>query len=132
VGVKNIIVYLNKIDLEKEPDMHALVEMEVRELLSHYEYDGDNAIFVKGSALAALEGRDEDIGVKSIDTLVEAMDKVFVPGKRAIDKPFLMMIDASLNIPGRGTVATGTIEQGKCKVGEEVHLIGIRRKPTVT
>ena len=81
VGVKNIIVYLNKIDLEKEPDMHSLVEMEVRELLTHYEYDGDNTVFIKGSALAALEGRDDDIGAKSIDQLVEAMDKIFVPGK---------------------------------------------------
>ena len=123
--MKNIIVYLNKIDLEKEPDMHSLVEMEVRELLTHYEYDGDNTVFIKGSALAALEGRDEDIGVKSIDQLVEAMDKTFVPGKRAVDKPFLMMVDGSINIPGRGTVATGTIESGKVKVGDEVNLIGI-------
>jgi len=125
-------VYLNKVDLEKEPDMHSLVEMEVRELLSHYEYDGDNTIFIKGSALAALEGRDDEIGKNSIDQLVDAMDKTFVPGKRAVEKPFLMMVDGSLNIPGRGTVATGTIEAGKCKVGDEVHLIGIRRKPTVT
>jgi elongation factor Tu len=81
VGVKNIIVFLNKCDLEKEPDMHALVEMEVRELLSHYEYDGDNIPFVKGSALAALEGRDDEIGAKAIDELVDQMDKCFIPGK---------------------------------------------------
>lgn len=130
--MKNIIVFINKVDLEKEPDMHALVEMEVRELLSHYEYDGDNTVFVKGSALAALEGRDPEIGSNAIDELVAAMDKHFTPGQRAVDKPFLMMVDGSLNIPGRGTVATGTIEQGKVKIGDDVHLIGIKRKPTPT
>lgn len=130
VGVKNIVCYINKIDLEKEDDIHQLVEMEVREMLTQYEFDGSKALFVKGSALAALEGRDPDIGTASIDKLVEAMDASFEPAKKEIDKPFLLMVDSSINIQGRGAVATGTVEQGMCKPGDDLTLIGIRRKPT--
>jgi elongation factor Tu len=132
VGVQTIIVFLNKVDIEKEEEMHELVEMEVRELLDEYDYNGDDAIIIKGSALAALEGKDEDYAGPAIDKLIEAMDEFIVPAKREIEKPFLMTIDGSLNIPGRGTVATGTIETGKVKVGDEVHMIGIKRKPSVT
>jgi len=132
VGVKTIIVFLNKCDVEKEEEMHELVEMEVRELLSEYDYDGDDAIFVKGSALACLEGRDPELGEQAIDELIEAMDAHIEPPVRDVDKPFLMTVDSALNIPGRGTVATGTIETGKVNVGDDVHLIGIKRKPTPT
>lgn len=112
--------------------MHELVEMEVRELLSQYEYDGDNTEFVKGSALSALNGTDPEIGEKAMEKLVAAMDAGFQVPERETSKPFLMSIDSSLNIPGRGTVCTGTIEQGLLKVNDEVHLIGINRKHTPT
>ena len=133
VGVKNIIVYLNKCDLMPDEEMHELVEMEVRELLSEYNYEDDNLPVIKGSALQALEGKDENgYGISSIEKLVQTMDDYFQPPERAIDKPFFMSIDGAFNIPGRGTVGTGTIDQGVCKVGDEVHLIGYKRKPLVT
>ena len=112
VGVKNIIVFLNKVDLEGEEEMHELVEMEVREMLSEYNYDGENTVFVKGSALACLEGRDPEIGEQAIDQLIDAMDEHIPEPERDVDKPFLMTVDSSLNISGRGCVATGTVEQG--------------------
>lgn len=132
VGVKNIIIFLNKIDQIDDEEMHELVEMEVRELLSSYDYDGDNCEFIKGSALCALNGTDKEIGEDAIGRLVEAMDKTFQQPERLVDKPFLMSIDQSINISGRGTVCTGTIEQGRAKINQEVHLIGIRRKHTTT
>ena len=116
VGVKNIVVFLNKCDAVKDEEMHELVEMEVRELLSQYEYDGENAIFIKGSALAALEGSDDELGKNAIEKLVDAMDQEFEVPERAIDKNFLMSLDGAFNIPGRGIVGTGTVDQGKCKV----------------
>jgi elongation factor Tu len=130
VGVKSIVVFLNKVDLVEDEEMHELVEMEVRELLSHYDYDGDNTTFIKGSALAALNGTDPEIGVEAIEKLVNAMDEHFVEPVREKDKDFLMSVDSSVSIAGRGVVATGTIEQGSCKINDEVHLIGIRRRPT--
>ena len=132
VGVKSIIVYINKCDLISDPEMHELVEMEVRELLTQYEYDGDNTIFIKGSALAALNGEDSEIGTQSIKELVETMDKEVPVPQRQDEKDFLMSIESSLNIAGRGCVVTGTIEQGKCKVNDEVHMIGITRRPRPT
>lgn len=132
VGVKNIIVFLNKCDLVTDPEMHELVEMEVRELLNQYEYDGDNVPIIKGSALAALQGTDPVLGEKAMEQLVAALDKNIDIPVREKDKDFLMSIDSSVNIPGRGTVVTGTVEQGKCKVGDEVHMIGIKRKPSPT
>jgi elongation factor Tu len=132
VGVKNIIVFLNKCDLVADPEMHELVEMEVRELLNYYEYDGEKAVFVKGSALCALNGTEPEIGEKSIERLIDALDTHIHVPQRLKDKDFLMSIDSSVNIPGRGIVATGTVEQGKCKVGDDVHMIGIKRKPTPT
>ena len=106
--------------------------MEVRELLNHYEYNGDNAPFVKGSALCALNGTEPELGEKAIEKLIDALDSFIEIPEREKDKDFMMSIDTSVNIPGRGTVVTGTVEQGKCKVGDEVHMIGIRRKPTPT
>ena len=132
VGVKNIIVFLNKCDVVTDPEMHELVEMEVRELLSHYEYDGDNTPFIKGSALCALNGTEPELGEKAIEKLIDALDKNIEIPIREKDKDFMMSIDTSVNIAGRGTVVTGTVEQGKCKVGDEVHMIGVRRKPTPT
>ena len=112
--------------------MHELVEMEVRELLSDYDYDGENTTFVKGSALSALNGTDPEIGSEAIEKLVEAMDKNITEPVREAEKDFLMSIDASLNVAGRGVVATGTVEQGRAKINDEVHMIGIRRKHSVT
>lgn len=106
--------------------------MEVRELLSSYDYDGDDAPFVMGSALAAVEGTDEELGKNAIEKLVNAMDEFIPVPERDVDKDFSMDIESSFAIPGRGTVATGTITQGKVKVNEEVDLIGLKRKPTRT
>jgi len=132
VGVKTIIVFMNKCDLVQDEEMHELVEMEVRELLSYYDYDGDNTIFVKGSALSALNGTDPEIGSQAIEKLVAAMDEHIQEPVREKDKDFLMSIDSSVAIPGRGVVATGTVEQGTVKLNEDVHMIGINRKHTVT
>ena len=132
VGVKNIIVFLNKCDIVQDEEMHELVEMEVRELLSHYEYNGDDITFIKGSALCALNGTDPEIGSEAIKKLVAAMDENFQVPERKVDLPFLMSVDQAMNISGRGTVCTGTIEQGTAKLNEEVHLIGINRKHKVT
>lgn len=123
---------MNKCDQVTDEEMHELVEMEVRELLSSYEYDGDNTAFVKGSALKALEGSTEAIGIPAIEQLVAAMDAEIPVPERATDKDFMMSIEGAHNISGRGTVATGTVDQGTIKIGADVHLIGIRRKPTAT
>lgn len=112
--------------------MHELVEMEVRELLSQYDYDGDNCAFVKGSALCALNGTDPELGSNAMEELLKAMDETFDLPERETEKPFLMSIDQSINISGRGTVCTGTIEQGTAKLNQEVHMIGIKRKHTPT
>jgi len=132
VGVKSLIVFLNKIDLVEDPEMHELVEMEVRELLSSYDFDGDNIPFVKGSALHALNGTEPTMGAEAIEKLVQAMDTNIKEPTRESKKDFIMSIDSSLNIPGRGCVVTGTVEQGRIKVNEDVHMIGIKRKFTPT
>ena len=132
VGVKNIIIFLNKCDMVDDEDMHELVEMEVRELLSSYDYDGDSCEFVKGSALCALNGTNPELGEQAIEKLVNAMDKTFEVPERLVDKKFLMSIDQAINISGRGTVCTGTVEQGTVKLNQDVHMIGIRRKHTPT
>jgi len=110
VGVKSIVIYLNKCDIIDDEEMHELVEMEVRELLSQYDYDGDDCAFIKGSALCALNGTDPELGANSIEALLQAMDETFSVPEREVEKPFLMSIDQSINISGRGTVCTGTIE----------------------
>lgn len=112
--------------------MHELVEMEVRELLEKYDYDGDDTSLIKGSALLALQGSMEEIGIPSIEKLVAAMDAEIPVPERDTDKDFMMSIEGAHNISGRGTVVTGTIDRGTCKIGQDVHLIGVRRKPTPT
>jgi elongation factor Tu len=137
VGVPNIVVFLNKLDQIPEGDraeMVELVEMEVRELLSKYEFPGDDIPFVSGSALKAVEGEDSDIGMGSIMELAGHMDTYFPEPVRETDKEFLMPIEDVFSIQGRGTVATGRIERGKLNVNEEVEIVGIKesQKTTVT
>jgi elongation factor Tu len=125
VGVPALVVYMNKVDLVDDPEMLELVEMEVRELLSAYEFDGDNSPVVKGSALKALEG--EAGGVASIRELMDAVDSHIPEPVRVTDKPFLMPIEDVFSITGRGTVATGRIERGIIKVGDSVEIIGMMK-----
>ena len=134
VGVPAIVVYLNKIDQVDDPELLELVELEVRELLSSYEFPGDDIPIVGGSALAALEGGDEATGKGSIVELMAAVDDYIPQPKRAKDKPFLMPIEDVFSISGRGTVVTGRVERGQVKVGEEVEIVGIKEttKTTVT
>jgi elongation factor Tu len=129
VGVPYIVVYLNKADMVDDAELLEPVEMEVRELLSIYDFPGDDLPIVTGSALKALEGDPGELGEASIVRLVDAMDEYIPQPEREIDKPFLMPIEDVFSISGRGTVVTGRIERGKVKVGEEVAIIGIR--PTV-
>src|SRR5690606_4686037 len=125
VGVPALVVFLNKVDLVDDPELLELVEMEIRELLSEYEFPGDDIPIVAGSALAALEGRDDEIGKDAILKLMAAVDEAIPQPERAIDKPFLMPIEDVFSISGRGTVVTGRIESGVVKVGEEVEIVGI-------
>jgi elongation factor Tu len=129
VGVPYIVVYLNKADMVDDAELLELVEMEVRELLSSYDFPGDDLPIVTGSALQALAGDQGELGEPSIHRLVDAMDSYIPQPVREIDKPFLMPIEDVFSISGRGTVVTGRIERGKVKVGEEVSIVGIR--PTV-
>ncbi|MDM8007018.1 MAG: elongation factor Tu [Phycisphaerae bacterium] len=129
VGVPYIIVYMNKCDMVDDAELLELVEMEVRELLSKYDFPGDDIPIVKGSALKALEGDKGDLGEGSILKLAEALDSYIPEPKRAIDGPFLMPIEDVFSISGRGTVVTGRVERGIVKVGEEIEIVGLR--PTV-
>src|SRR5574342_487185 len=134
VGVPYIVVYLNKADMVDDKELLELVEVEVRELLSKYEFPGDKTPIVIGSALKALEGEDSDLGVKSIYKLAEALDSYIPLPKRAVDGPFLMPVEDVFSISGRGTVVTGRVERGIIKVGDEIEIVGIRptQKTTVT
>ena len=134
VGVPELVVYLNKVDQVDDEELLELVELEVRELLSSYDFDGDNIPIIKGSALAALEGRDEEIGEKSIKELMDAVDSYIPQPDRPIDKTFLMPIEDVFSISGRGTVVTGRVETGIVNVGDEVEIVGIKdtTKTTVT
>ena len=135
VGVPKIVVFLNKADMVDDKELLDLVEMEVRELLSSYDFPGDDIPIIVGSALKGLEGdKASELGEQSIIKLVEAMDKYFEIPKREIEKPFLLPIEDVFSISGRGTVVTGRIERGIIKVGEEVEIIGIRdtQKTTCT
>ncbi len=134
VGVPALVVYLNKIDMVDDPELIELVEMELRELLSSYQYPGDDIPIVKGSALMALEGKNPEIGKDSVMELMKAVDDYIPQPERAKDQPFLMPIEDVFSISGRGTVVTGRIERGVVKVGEEVEIVGIRdtQKSTVT
>ena len=132
VGIPYMVVYLNKVDQVDDAELLELVEMEIRELLSDYGYPGDDIPIVTGSALAALEGRDPEIGENSIRALMEAVDSYIPQPARAIDQPFLMPVEDVFSISGRGTVATGRIERGIIKVGEEMEIVGIHdNKKTV-
>jgi len=126
VGVPFIVVYMNKADMVDDAELLQLVEMEVRELLTLYKFPGDKTPIIIGSALKALEGDATDIGTKSIDKLIEALDEYIPEPKRAIDGPFLMPIEDVFSISGRGTVVTGRVERGIVKVGEEIEIVGIK------
>ena len=125
VGIPAIVVYLNKVDQVDDKDMIELVEEEIRELLTSYKYPGEKTPIVKGSALAAVEGRDEEIGKNSILELMKAVDEFIPQPARDVDKPFLMPVEDVFSISGRGTVATGRVESGVIKTGEEVEIVGI-------
>jgi len=126
VGVPYIVVFLNKVDMLDDPELRQLVEEEVRDLLKKYEFPGDKTPIIPGSALKALEGDTSDIGEPAILKLMEAVDTYIPTPQRAIDKPFLMPVEDVFSIEGRGTVATGRVERGVVKVGDEVEIIGIR------
>jgi elongation factor Tu len=126
VGVPYIVVYMNKADMVDDDELLELVEMEIRELLDIYEFPGDDTPIIIGSALKALEGDESEIGIPSIQKLVEVLDTYIPDPERDIEKPFLMPIEDVFSISGRGTVVTGRIERGIVKVGEEIEIIGIK------
>ena len=134
VGVPALVVYMNKVDQVDDEEILELVELEMRELLTSYGFEGDDIPFVKGSALAALEGRDDAIGRDSINALMKAVDEWIPQPPRPTDKPFLMPVEDVFSISGRGTVVTGRVETGIVKVGEEVEIVGLKntRKTVVT
>jgi elongation factor Tu len=134
VGVPYIVVYLNKVDMVDDAELLELVEMEVRDLLSKYEFPGDKTPVVRGSALKALEGDSGEAGTASIERLVTVMDEYFPEPKRLVDGDYLMPIEDVFSISGRGTVVTGRVERGRVRVGDEVEIVGIRetQKTTVT
>jgi elongation factor Tu len=134
VGVPAIVVYLNKCDMVDDPELLELVELEIRELLSSYDFPGDDIPIIKGSALAALEETDKELGPESVLELMRAVDSYVPQPERPIDKPFLMPIEDVFSISGRGTVVTGRVEQGVVKTGDEVEIVGLRqtRKTVVT
>ncbi|KAK1395178.1 Elongation factor Tu [Heracleum sosnowskyi] len=136
VGVPSLVCFLNKVDAVDDPELLELVEMELRDLLTFYKFPGDEIPIVRGSALSALQGTNEDLGRKAILKLMEAVDQYITDPVRQLDKPFLMPVEDVFSIQGRGTVVTGRIEQGTVKVGEEVEILGLKQggplKTTVT
>ncbi|KAH6799678.1 hypothetical protein C2S51_036162 [Perilla frutescens var. frutescens] len=135
VGVPSLVCFLNKVDAIDDPELLELVEMELRELLNFYKFPGDDIPIVRGSALAALEGRNEEIGKNSILKLMESVDSYIPDPMRQLEKPFLLPVEDVFTIQGRGTVATGRVEQGVIKAGEEVEILGLSQnkiKTTVT
>jgi elongation factor Tu len=134
VGVPAIVVFMNKVDAVEDKELLDLVELEVRELLSKYEFPGDEVPIIRGSALKALEGDPGELGGVAIQKLMDAIDSYIPEPKREIDKPFIMPVEDVFSISGRGTVATGRIERGKVKVGEEIEVVGIKatQKTVVT
>ncbi|KAH8668265.1 putative elongation factor Tu, mitochondrial [Tricladium varicosporioides] len=132
VGVQKIVVFVNKVDALEDPEMLELVEMEMRELLSTYGFEGDETPIILGSALCALEGRRDDIGVEKIDELLKAVDDWIPTPQRDLDKPFLMSVEDVFSIPGRGTVVSGRVERGRLKRDEEVELVGKGENPIKT
>ena len=132
VGVPAIVVFMNKVDMVDDPELIDLVEMEIRELLSKYEFPGDDIPIIKGSALKALEGEESEIGAQAIRKLLEAVDSYIPTPKRPIDQPFLLPIEDVFSISGRGTVVTGRVERGIVNVGDELEIIGIRATTKTT
>jgi len=134
VNVPAIVVYLNKADMVDDPELLELVELELRELLSNYDFPGDDIPIITGSALEALDGADTELGVQSLPKLLEAIDSYIPQPDRDLDKPFLMPVEDVFSISGRGTVTTGRVDRGIVKVGEEVEIVGIKetRKTVVT
>ncbi|MGY4371635.1 translation elongation factor TU [Bradyrhizobium sp. LB1.3] len=134
VGVPALVVFLNKCDMVDDPELLELVELEVRELLSKYDFPGDKIPIIKGSALAALEDSDKKLGHEAILELMKAVDEYIPQPERPVDLPFLMPVEDVFSISGRGTVVTGRVERGIVKVGEEIEIVGLRatQKTTVT
>jgi elongation factor Tu len=134
VNVPNLVVFLNKVDLVDDPELLDLVEIEVRDLLKKYDFPGDKVPVIRGSSLKAMQGDQSEIGEKSILKLLEALDTAIPEPKRELDKPFLMSVEDVFTITGRGTVATGRIERGRVKVGDNIEIVGIQetRKSVVT
>jgi elongation factor Tu len=132
VGVPKIVVFLNKVDLVDDPDLLDLVEAEIRDLLTKYQYDGDKAIIIRGSAIKALENASDEASAKPILDLLKALDSEIPDPVRETDKPFLMPVEDVFSIEGRGTVVTGRIERGTIKINEEVSIIGLREEPMKT
>ena len=132
VGVPYIIVFLNKVDMVDDPELLDLVELEVRELLNQYDFPGDDTPIIRGSALKALEGDTGEIGAQAIQELLKTLDEYVPQPERAIDKPFLMPVEDVFSIQGRGTVATGRVESGIVKVGDEIEIVGINDTQTTT
>jgi elongation factor Tu len=134
VGVPYIVVFMNKVDMVDDAELLDLVELEVRELLSKYEFPGDDIPVIRGSALKALEGDPGELGMVAIQKLMEALDAYIPQPQRDVDRPFLMPVEDVFSISGRGTVATGRIERGRVKVGEEIEVVGMKdtTKTTVT
>ena len=132
VGVQKIVVFVNKVDAVEDPEMLELVEMEMRELLGTYGFDGEETPIVLGSALCAVEGKKPEIGVQKIDELMDAVDKWIPIPERDVDKPFLMAVEDVFSIPGRGTVASGRVERGSLKRDSEVELVGKGATPIKT
>ena len=132
VGVPALVVFMNKVDQVDDEELLELVEMEVRELLTEYEFPGDDIPIIKGSALAALEGRDANIGEEKIKELMAAVDEYIPTPERAVDQPFLMPIEDVFSISGRGTVVTGRVERGVINVGDEIEIVGIKDTTNTT
>jgi len=132
VGVPSLVVFLNKVDMVEDPEMVDMVEEEIRELLTKYGFPGDEIPVIRGSALKALEGDKGELGFMAIQKLMDACDNYIPEPAREVDKPFLMAVEGVFSIPGRGTVATGRIERGKVKVGEEVEIVGFGEKIKTT
>lgn len=128
IGVSTLIVFLNKCDLARDAELHELVELEVKELLDKYKYNADETVFIRGSALCAIQGVEKELGADALDKLLNSMDEKIPEPERDIDKPFLLSVDSIFNIKGRGIVATGTVEMGKCKMGDDVEIVGYQRK----
>jgi elongation factor Tu len=132
VGIPNLVVFLNKCDMVDDEELLELVEMEVRELLDKYGFVGDDTTIIRGSALAAAQGKDPDIGAKQILALMAAVDEHIPEPTRDLDKPFLMPVEDVFSIAGRGTVVTGRVEQGKINVGDDVEIVGLNKNAKTT